>query len=75
MNRDLAKKNSSNKMNGIILKNCKNCLASKQEDSLVAGFCQPCISKAISLVNEYYAFIRDEKFAIFINERDRHEND
>ncbi len=49
----------------INLKNCKNCLASKQEDSLVVGFCKPCISKAMSLLNEYYAIFHEERLINF----------
>lgn len=34
-------------------------------DSLVVGFCKPCISKAMSLLNEYYAILHEERLINF----------
>ncbi len=59
-------------------KNCKNCLSSKPEDSLVAGYCKGCITKSIALVNDYYDFIdqqRDLNYPALKHIQALHEND
>lgn len=57
-------------MNQINLKNCKNCLASKQEESLNVGYCEVCVRKAFKVVQDYLAF-----HVALSKETNSHEND